>query len=61
MTFLIAWFAAMVNAWWAQAFDWRPVRTSVLAFGAVLLALLLFGSARLAFFMPNAKTDLPAL
>jgi apolipoprotein N-acyltransferase len=56
LTFLIAWFASVVNAWWEHAFDWRLVRTSVLAFAAVLMAVLLFGSTRLAFFPPNAQT-----
>jgi apolipoprotein N-acyltransferase len=61
LTFLISWFASVVNALWEQiqvgeVFDWRPVRNSVIGFSAVMLAVLLFGSARLAFFPPTAQT-----
>jgi apolipoprotein N-acyltransferase len=56
LTFLIAWFASVVNALWEHSFDWRPVRMTVLALAGVLVAVHLFGGARLAFFPPAAKT-----
>ena len=56
LTFLIAWFGPVVNALWEANFDWRPVRGSVIGFGAVLMTVLLFGSIRLAFFSPPAPT-----
>jgi apolipoprotein N-acyltransferase len=59
VTFLIMWFASTVNALWEQGFDWRPVRGRVGAFAVTLLTVLLFGSARLAFF-PPASPGVPA-
>jgi apolipoprotein N-acyltransferase len=50
LTFLIAWSAAAVNTFWEAGFAWRPARASVLPVALVLLASVLFGSARLAFF-----------
>lgn len=56
LTFLITWLGPVVNALWEADFDWRPVRSSVIGFSAVLVAVLLFGSTRLAFFSPPAPT-----
>lgn len=56
VTFLIMWCATTVNALWEHQFDWRPVRFPVGAFAAILLAIVLFGSARLAFSAPTAPT-----
>ena len=56
LTFLITWLAPVVNAVWAHNFDWRPARRSVFGFSAVLVGVLLFGSARLAFFPSTAPT-----
>jgi apolipoprotein N-acyltransferase len=54
VTFLLMWFASTVNALWEHRFDWRPVPGVVGTFAAVLLAVLLLGSVRLAFFAPSA-------
>jgi apolipoprotein N-acyltransferase len=54
VTFLIMWFASTVNALWEHAFDWRPVRGLVVVFAAVLMAVFLFGSARLNIFAPSS-------
>jgi len=50
LTFLIAWSAAAINTFWESGFAWRGARTSVLPVMLVLLATMLLGSARLAFF-----------
>src|SRR6266511_6445513 len=56
LTFLIHWLAPVANAVWEHAGDLRPVRVSAAAFAGVLLAVLLFGSARMAFFAPSGPT-----
>lgn len=53
--FLIAWFASVVNRVWETA-CWRAVRVGVLTYPAVLLAVVLGGGARLAFFPTEAPT-----
>lgn len=47
LTFLLSWFASVVNWAWEQGFAWRPIRGGVLAFAAVLLAVVGFGAVRL--------------
>jgi apolipoprotein N-acyltransferase len=54
ITFLLAWFASTANALWEHAFDLRQVRAIVGTFAATLLAILLFGYARLDFFPPSS-------
>jgi apolipoprotein N-acyltransferase len=56
LTFLIAWFAPVVNALWEHDFDWRPVRNSVIGYSVVMVAVLLFGSIRLTFFSSTAPS-----
>jgi len=56
LTFLIHWLAPVANAVWEHAGDLRPVRVSAAVFAGVLLAVLLFGSARMAFFAPSGPT-----
>jgi apolipoprotein N-acyltransferase len=61
LTFLISWFGSIVNALWeqkrpGQAYEGRPVRTSLIGFTAVMLAVITFGSARLAFFSPTQQS-----
>jgi len=48
LTFLLAWFASTVNALWEHGFDLRRTRVSLVAFGAVCGAVLLFGGLRIA-------------
>ena len=55
LTFLIAWFATTVNLLWEHHFDWRPVRNQILLFATVLLAALIFGSARLHLRLPQHR------
>jgi apolipoprotein N-acyltransferase len=54
VTFLIMWFASTVNTLWEHDFHLQPVRGLVAAFVLTLVAVFLFGSARLAFFPPSA-------
>ncbi|MGD3112500.1 nitrilase-related carbon-nitrogen hydrolase [Streptomyces sp. YGL11-2] len=53
--FLIAWCAGVVNLVWETA-SWRPVRRAVFTYTAALLAVLLAGGARIAFFPSGAPT-----
>lgn len=48
LTFLMAWFAAVVNWAWANEFNWRQVRTGVLIYAAILLVVFGYGAIRLA-------------
>jgi apolipoprotein N-acyltransferase len=48
ITFLIMWGGSVINAWWECNFDWRPVRSQLITFAGVLVAVLLFGIVQLA-------------
>ena len=54
LTFLITWFAAVVNWAWEQHFAWPQVRGGALLYAAILAVVLLGGGARLALFPPQA-------
>lgn len=54
ITFLIGWFAAVGNSVWETGVD--LAQREIWAFGLVLVAVLLFGGGRLAFFPPNCPT-----
>jgi apolipoprotein N-acyltransferase len=56
ITFLIMWCASTVNGLWEHGFDWRPVRAQIITFVVVLLAIIGFGSMRLAFAAPASPT-----
>ena len=47
ITFLIAWFASVVNWAWEKEFDWRRVRFGVLTCAAAIVLVVALGSARL--------------
>ncbi|HMN31349.1 MAG TPA: hypothetical protein PKE45_24570, partial [Caldilineaceae bacterium] len=49
LTFLIAWAAPVANELWEQGTDWRAAWPALAIFGGVVLAVLFFGGARLAF------------
>jgi apolipoprotein N-acyltransferase len=55
LTFLIMWLASTVNALWEHKFDWKPVRGITVTVTAVLVAVLLFGGARMAFDTPSSQ------
>jgi len=58
LTFLIHWLAPVANAVWEldKTSNWHTVRASAVAFAGVVVAVLLFGSARMAFFPPSGPT-----
>lgn len=56
VSFLIAWFAAVVNWAWEQDFTWPKVRGGVGLYAGILVLVLLFGGARLALFPPQSNT-----
>jgi apolipoprotein N-acyltransferase len=56
ITFLLTWFAAVVNWAWKRGFAWPNVRGGGLLYAAVLSVVLLGGGARLALFPPEATT-----
>lgn len=53
MTFLVTWLAPVVNELWERGASPRVLRYSLLPFGLVLAAVLVYGNARLTF-TPNA-------
>ena len=55
ITFLINWFAAVVNWAWEREFAWPEVRVGVLLYAGILAAVLLGGGARLVLFPPKAN------
>lgn len=55
ITFLITWFAAVVNWAWERRFAWPSVRGGGALYAAILAVVLLGGGARLAFFPPQAS------
>lgn len=56
LTFLMTFFASTVNALWENGFSWRPARASLIGFGTVLAAVLIWGGTRLVFFPPAQPT-----
>jgi apolipoprotein N-acyltransferase len=55
ITFLIFWFATVVNAAWERGWQLRLVRAEAFAFGGALLLILAAGGARLAFAPPAER------
>jgi apolipoprotein N-acyltransferase len=56
ITFLMNWFATVVNYAWERSFSWPRIRRSLAIFVGVMLAVLVYGSARLVFSQPAAGT-----
>jgi apolipoprotein N-acyltransferase len=56
LTFLVHWLAPVANQLWEHASDWRASRVSVGLFASAMVAAVLFGSVRLAFFPPTGPT-----
>jgi apolipoprotein N-acyltransferase len=54
LTFLLTWFAAVVNWAWERGFAWPQVRGGGVLYAAILAVVLLGGGARLALFPPQA-------
>lgn len=56
ITFLVNWLGPVVNWAWERSFAWPRVRSGLALYGGILVAVLLFGGARLAFAAPAAGT-----
>ena len=56
VSFLITWFAAVINWAWEQDFSWQQIRLGVGLYAGVLALVMLFGGLRLAIFAPQAST-----
>jgi apolipoprotein N-acyltransferase len=57
LTFVVAWFASTFDMAWSHGFEWSVVRTPVLIYAAVVGAIVLGGTVRLAL----APTDRPSM
>ena len=49
ISFLITWFASIVNWIWAQNFDWNKFRTEAITFACIASGIFLFGTLRMKF------------
>lgn len=56
LSFLIAWLATVVNWAWEQDFALQRVRIGMLTYGGILALVLVYGSVRMAFFLPQSET-----
>jgi apolipoprotein N-acyltransferase len=56
VSFLIAWFAAVINTAWEKRFDLSAVRRPVALFAAVALLVIGFGTVRIAIAPANSQT-----
>lgn len=56
VTFLVSWFATVVNYAWERSFNWSEIRRVALVYGGVMLVVLAYGNIRLAFAQPAAGT-----
>ena len=55
LTFLITWFASLVNWVWEENFDWTKTSRGVKIYASVMAAVLLFGGAYLVFLSPRSN------
>ena len=55
IVFLVNWLGPVVNWAWERGFAWKEIRRNVLIYGAVMLAVLLYGGVRLAY-APEARS-----
>jgi apolipoprotein N-acyltransferase len=55
-TFLASWLATVVNWAWERSFAWREAWREAAIYGGILLAVLAYGEARLAFARPQPGT-----
>lgn len=49
ITFLIAWFASVVNWAWEQQFEWKKIRVGAMVYAGILALVFLFGIVNLVF------------
>jgi apolipoprotein N-acyltransferase len=55
IVFLVNWFGPVVNYAWERGFSWKDIRRNTLVYAGIMLAVLLYGSARLAY-APQASS-----
>lgn len=53
LTFLVSWFATVINWAWERSFAWRQIWRGAAVYGGILMAVLIYGNARLVFFQPH--------
>jgi apolipoprotein N-acyltransferase len=56
LTFLASWFAPIVNWAWERSFSWPEIRRGLALYAGIMLAVMVFGGARLAFSHPQPGT-----
>jgi apolipoprotein N-acyltransferase len=49
IVFLVNWFGPVVNWAWERGFEWKAIRRNALVYAAIMLAVILYGGARLAY------------
>jgi apolipoprotein N-acyltransferase len=49
ITFLVNWFGAVVNWAWERSFDWPEIRRGAALYAVIMLLVMLYGGARLAY------------
>jgi apolipoprotein N-acyltransferase len=60
ITFIVTWFASTVNWAWEHDFEWNTIKQGVGAYAGILVAVLLYGGARLVWDGPQSETILVA-
>jgi apolipoprotein N-acyltransferase len=53
VTFVVAWFGAVVNWAWQNSFGWQTIKRGAITYALVVTAIMFFGGARLAFSRPG--------
>jgi len=56
VVFLVSWLGPVVNYAWERGFEWKAIRRNILVYAGIMLAVLLFGGARLAYAPQAAST-----
>ncbi|MDY6877389.1 MAG: hypothetical protein SWK90_14465, partial [Chloroflexota bacterium] len=55
IVFLVNWLGPVVNYAWERGFAWKEIRCNILVYAVIMLAVLLYGGARLAY-APQASS-----
>ncbi len=55
LTFLITWFATVVNWIWEQNFNWSKIKKGVAIYAGIIVAVLLYGGIYLVFLSPKSN------
>jgi apolipoprotein N-acyltransferase len=60
ISFLVTWFASVVNWAWSRYFQWKNISKGVITFASVASAIFLFGTLRMNFFQSRSSSVLTA-